>query len=293
MGLSAGVGERNGSNRHHGVRSWICGADPDQPGQKCGATRVVEVAGEKRRDIGEAGGCCTREWLVRKNANRCFDKSALQYGNHVGHEIARSPHHVRRHRACGPVRSSIADIAILVYRREMRSHRRRHWRPLPACCIVGPSRGLGHRFACPVPRQAESRESGRNSKLRRTVIRRMNPFAGQHGRWSPQTFACLSIGRHPANESAERDQRITRTLSPLTRIGHLEQCILQPAHGRLHIRRGYSAARMTARVVQPAADLKIRNQVRARAGRRLEPSEWSSTIRIARPFQEGVAFKFR
>ena len=186
----------------------------------------------------------------------------------------------------------MAGIAILIDRRKMRGHRRRLWRPLRACCIVGPTGGHGHRSACPVSCQAESRESGRDSKLRRAVIRRMNPFAGQHGRWS-QTFACLSIGRHPADKSADRDQRITRTLSALTGIGHLEKRILQPAHGRLRMRRRHSAAGMTARVSQPVPDLKGCNQVRARAGRRFEPTEWSSTIRIARPFQKGVSFKFR
>ena len=94
-------------------------------------------------------------------------------------------------------------------------------RRLRACCIVGSAGGHGHRSAWPLPCQAESRESSRDSKLRRVVIRRENPCAGYHGRES-QAFTRISIGHYPANESAERDQRIARTRSALTGVGHLK-----------------------------------------------------------------------
>lgn len=141
-------------------------------------------------------------------------------------------------------------------------------------------------------RQSEGGKRGRYTELRTTVVRFPNPVGGDQRRWA-QALAGTRIRSKPADEAAQRYERVLDSLQFATRGGHLEQGVFQPAHclsragGRCLL-----VANQLSGPAEPVTCLQIRNEVPARSVRRIESSERGRLVwHLAVGLDDGIPLK--
>ena len=141
-------------------------------------------------------------------------------------------------------------------------------------------------------RQPERGQRGRDAELRAFVVGLPNPV-GRHRRRRSQVLAGSPIRRKPADEAAQRHERVAGSFRPAIRGGHLKECVFQTAHrlsragGRLLL-----VVDQPSGVAEPVTGLQVGNEVPARSIRRVEPAERSRLVRhLAVGLDDGIPFE--